>query len=421
MNIISGIPYRHLTHKKNKTDFISWMLVEVNLYDYISNLKKDFFDYDIQRRIVPNLYLDKIWETILRDDFIPSITLTTSKEYIEVDFSKDVTKIDLSHCEIIDGLQRTYRLWSLVYLEKVIDNNSSKNPDEIIRIVRDDIKDGGNKLFNLKILSRKNLKALLENECELLKKYIEAYKKFDIIINVWIDLGPKETIRKMLTLNAGQKGVTSTHQFELLFLHFFEDLELPNAIQLVREKDQGYFQIKNGNSRNTGQLLMSSVVVALQSYIQGKPLRISQVNKISVDDFNLDEDEAFRYFTRQNLEDFVKLIYELDRKFSKDKDIADWLMKDTTLSGLFSALGNCEPKQSIFDANSVAYRNLNSLTSSIINKTEFDKNYDQLSSAKLNVGNAVRKAVHNYFLKIFNNQKYSWSQAFNNSYYDDEE
>lgn len=417
---MKGIIYKHLTHKRNISGKISWVLAEVNLYDYISNLKRNFFDYDIQRRIVPNLYLDKIWDTILRNDFIPSITLTTSNNAIETDFSKDGISINLSQCEIIDGLQRTYRLWSLIYLEEILKKNKNKTIDEIIQFVRDDINDGGNKLFNLKILSRKNLKKLLDNNHVLLNEYIEAYRNFNIIINIWIDLSPKEIIRKMLTLNAGQKGVTSTHQFELLFLHFFEKLELPKMVQLLREKDSDYFKVKNGYARQTGQFLMSSVVIAFQSYIQGKPLRISQVNKISIDDFNLDEDEAFRYFTKQNLEDFIKLIYEFDQKFSKNKELVDWLMKDTTLSGIFSALGNCSPKQSVFDKNSMAYKKLNNLTLANFDKAGFDKSYNQLSSVKLNVGNAVRKAVHNYFFNIFENQAYSWLQAFNN-YYDDEE
>lgn len=307
----------------------------MNLYDYIGNLKRNFFDYDIQRRIVPNLYLDKIWETVLRDDFIPSITLTTTDKAIETDFSKDENLINLSQCEIIDGLQRTYRLWSLIYLEKVLEKIQSKSADEIIQFIRDDVTYGGNKLFNLKILSRKNLKTLLENNHALLDKYIEAYRSFDIIINIWVNLSQEEIIRKMLTLNAGQKGVTSTHQFELLFLHFFESLELPKDVQLLREKDPDYFKIKNGNDRKTGQFLMSSVVIALQSYIQGKPLRISQVNKINIDDFNIDENDAFRYFTKQNLEDFVRLIYGIDQKFLRNKELANWLMKDTTLSGIF--------------------------------------------------------------------------------------
>ena len=275
---MEGIVYRHLTHKKKKNGEVSWILAKMNLYDYIGNLKRNFFDYDIQRRIVPNLYLDKIWETVLRDDFIPSITLTTTDKAIETDFSKDENLINLSQCEIIDGLQRTYRLWSLIYLEKVLEKIQSKSADEIIQFIRDDVTYGGNKLFNLKILSRKNLKTLLENNHALLDKYIEAYRSFDIIINIWVNLSQEEIIRKMLTLNAGQKGVTSTHQFELLFLHFFESLELPKDVQLLREKDPDYFKIKNGNDRKTGQFLMSSVVIALQSYIQGKPLRISQVN-----------------------------------------------------------------------------------------------------------------------------------------------
>ena len=421
LNVMEGIVYRHLTHKKKKNGEVSWILAKMNLYDYIGNLKRNFFDYDIQRRIVPNLYLDKIWETVLRDDFIPSITLTTTDKAIETDFSKDENLINLSQCEIIDGLQRTYRLWSLIYLEKVLEKIQSKSADEIIQFIRDDVTYGGNKLFNLKILSRKNLKTLLENNHALLAKYIEAYRSFDIIINIWVNLSQEEIIRKMLTLNAGQKGVTSTHQFELLFLHFFESLELPKDVQLLREKDPDYFKIKNGNDRKTGQFLMSSVVIALQSYIQGKPLRISQVNKINIDDFNIDENDAFRYFTKQNLEDFVRLIYGIDQKFLRNKELANWLMKDTTLSGIFSALGNCNSKQSNFDNNSLAYKKLNDLTPANIDKVGFDKSYNQLSSVKLNVGNAVRKAVYNYFLNMFEgNKSYSWSQAFNN-YYDEEE
>ena len=56
LNVMEGIVYRHLTHKKKKNGEVSWILAKMNLYDYIGNLKRNFFDYDIQRRIVPNLY-----------------------------------------------------------------------------------------------------------------------------------------------------------------------------------------------------------------------------------------------------------------------------------------------------------------------------------------------------------------------------
>lgn len=54
LNVMEGIVYRHLTHKR-KNGEVSWILAKMNLYDYIGNLKRNFFDYDIQRRIVPNL------------------------------------------------------------------------------------------------------------------------------------------------------------------------------------------------------------------------------------------------------------------------------------------------------------------------------------------------------------------------------
>lgn len=160
----------------------------------------------------------------------------------------------------------------------------------------------------------------------------------------------------MLSLSRAKRSYLYSSIRTSFFSIFSESLELPKDVQLLREKDPDYFKIKNGNDRKTGQFLMSSVVIALQSYIQGKPLRISQVNKINIDDFNIDENDAFRYFTKQNLEDFVRLIYGIDQKFLRNKELANWLMKDTTLSGIFSALGNCNSKQSNFDNNSLAYK-----------------------------------------------------------------
>lgn len=129
------------------------------------------------------------------------------------------------------GLQRTYRLWSLIYLEKVLEKIQSKSADEIIQFIRDDVTYGGNKLFNLKILSRKNLKTLLENNHALLDKYIEAYRSFDIIINIWVNLSQEEIIRKMLTLNGRQKELPLLINSNFFF-SFFESLELPKDVQL---------------------------------------------------------------------------------------------------------------------------------------------------------------------------------------------
>ena len=55
-----------------------WYLAVCNLLEYIESLKDEFFNYDIQRRIVKNSYLDKLWTTISSGDPLPSITLTAN-------------------------------------------------------------------------------------------------------------------------------------------------------------------------------------------------------------------------------------------------------------------------------------------------------------------------------------------------------
>lgn len=47
------------------------------LYDYLSELRTDFFNFDIQRRIVVNSYLDSIGDTVRNNIPFPAITLTT--------------------------------------------------------------------------------------------------------------------------------------------------------------------------------------------------------------------------------------------------------------------------------------------------------------------------------------------------------
>ena len=42
----------------------TWYLAKCNLAEYLRCLKKDFFDFEIQRRIVKNIYLDGILRTI---------------------------------------------------------------------------------------------------------------------------------------------------------------------------------------------------------------------------------------------------------------------------------------------------------------------------------------------------------------------
>ena len=83
-----------------------WYLAVCNLLEYIDSLKDEFFNYDIQRRIVKNSYLDKLWTTIYSGDPLPSITLTANVK-------GGVDNSSVEDFEILDGLQRSFRLWAI--------------------------------------------------------------------------------------------------------------------------------------------------------------------------------------------------------------------------------------------------------------------------------------------------------------------
>ena len=214
----------------------------------------------------------------------------------------------------------------------------------------------------------------------------------------------------MLTLNAGQRSVSSTHQFELLFLHYFKKLNLTNDIKIFRERDSEFGKLKRGE-RKLGEYLMSSIVIALQSYIEKQPLRISQVNNLRIEDSFIPESSSY-YFTEYGLYQFIELISEIDIKSYSNQSLNSWLMKDTTISGLFAALGEISNSSTDYRIKQIQDC-INLINSSNIQINEFETSYQKLSSVSTNVGNAVRKAVFYYFVALFNNSKMSWSEAFN--------
>ena len=132
---------------------------------------------------------------------------------------------------------------------------------------------------------------MLDNENYI--SIINAYKEFDIQIVIWEGLSENDIMKKMLLLNAGQRPVYSTHQYELLFLHKMKEVEpelKQNGITLCRERDEKYFKIRKGE-RTVGEYQMSSIIIALQSLIEKKPLRIAPANMIEWDSHSFFEAE----------------------------------------------------------------------------------------------------------------------------------
>ena len=382
-----------------------WYLAVCNLLEYIESLKDEFFNYDIQRRIVKNSYLDKLWTTISSGDPLPSITLTANVK-------GDIGNSSVDEFEILDGLQRTFRLWAIKYLDDLTERlNTHEDVRALIEVMRED--ENGKRLLDSKVINRSILRKLLNDKNINIHNLMNCYAQQDIVLNIWSGLNDEEIINKMLTLNAGQRSVSSTHQFELMFLHYFKKLEVPKGVQIIRERDDEYFSVKK-KERKCGQFIMSSIIIAIQSLIERKPVRIQTVNDLRTNDSVVEESSA-SFFTKDNLEAFINLLLELDKKFDNDQ-IGSWIMKDTTLSGLFAAIGAVYNQEWTYNVPSMLdfiHNKIMVINDDNINYSEFNDAYNNLSSVTVNIGNAVRKAVYVYFKNLFLNKPMSWQEAFN--------
>lgn len=381
-----------------------WYLAVCNLLEYIESLKDEFFNYDIQRRIVKNSYLDKLWTTISSGDPLPSITLTANVK-------GDIGNSSVDEFEILDGLQRTFRFWAIKYLDDLLKRMNTQDVSVLIEKMRKD--ENGKRLLDSKVINRSILRKLLTDDKINIENLMNCYAQQDIVLNIWYGLNDEEIINKMLTLNAGQRSVSSTHQFELMFLHYFKKLDVPKCVQIIRERDDEYFSVKK-KERKCGQFIMSSIIIAIQSLIERKPVRIQTVNDLRTNDSVVEESSA-SFFTKDNLEAFINLLLELDKKFDNDQ-IGSWIMKDTTLSGLFAAIGAVYNQEWTYNAPLMLdfiHKKITVLNDENINYSEFNDAYNNLSSVTVNIGNAVRKAVYIYFKNLFLNKPMSWQEAFN--------
>ena len=84
----------------------SCYLCSISLADYVEGLPPTYRDYDIQREIVSNVYLDRLVETVLLKAHIPPIVLVVG----EREFDLKGPQLEIKSFKILDGLQRTFRL-----------------------------------------------------------------------------------------------------------------------------------------------------------------------------------------------------------------------------------------------------------------------------------------------------------------------
>ena len=395
----------------------SWFLGKITLWDYLSSVSKEKFDFDVQRGIVKNKYLDNILQSIQRQEPIPPITITSHT--FELKESNIV--INDNSFNILDGLQRTYRLWLYKQISIIAHETSREDlfghsvysiSDILSRLKESDYYIPG-------VLSVSFIKNLLDNKSTVNVSTIqELYKGFDIYLYIWCGLEEKDIIKKMLILNAGQRKVSIGHQYELMFLKIYKDYNLFDKVKLVREKDECYGKTKNGD-RKVGNFIFSTTIIGIQSLIAGKPMRLSSDNlELDSEDDYISEEEVNQYFNQPFINLYLESLYKFDDKLCKyDKQYLKWFVKDT-ISGIMGAVGYyLRASTGIFKMDSFS-GTIVKLLKELEKKDYFQLNkfyleYNNLSSTRINIGDKVRDAIFRYTLSVLQGNIIKWAEAFN--------
>jgi hypothetical protein len=388
-------------------------LSKIILGDYVNSLSKSYQEYEVQREIVSNTYLDNLVETVLFQKHIPPIVLVVDEGMYEV---KD-KYIEITEFKILDGLQRTFRL-KLIW--------------ETIKFFKHEL-EISNEILSLKRLqlSRKYSERLgeLNSNSKILESIVHFYNglanKEDIDkcfansqwFEVWSNLNPQEEVNKMLILNAGHKPVKTQHQLEILFL---------NLIPIIKKAELERFQLireKNSNStifsknREIGQFHFSHLITAILSLNEGKPItaNVNLVHKAQSTDFEI-EDFA-KYFNYTFLHKLLSLLLHFDDSLKVTfSDLGTkWLGREVSMVGIFAALG----KYAILNSKS-PYEILDIFQNELIknpkklNLTEFESVRNHLDLSKINIGTVNKNAVYNGIYEVLNGKTESinWSIYF---------
>ena len=403
---------------KKHTDERSWFLGKISLWDYLSSVTTDNFEFEIQRGIVKNKYLDSILQSIEMGEAIPPITITVGS-YTSED-TEAYINIEDGKFNILDGLQRTYRLWLYKKIAEIVtpQNNLFGEAQYNISDVVSKLKDSP--YYIPGVISVSQIKTLLDNKSPInVSKIQDIYEKFSIYLYVWSGLEEKNIIQKMLILNAGQRRVSTGHQYELMFLQIIKEKNLPENVKLIREKDDRYGKVKSGD-RNIGEYVFSSTIIGIQSLIAGKPIRLSSENlEIGKDEDYISEYQVIRYFNQPFLNIYLNSLFEIDTALNKhNKMYIKWFAKDTTISGLMGAIG-ARLNSMEGDYNEQYKQVIDAIKQKIdrqdcFNVEQFYSDYSKLSSQKINIGDKVRRAIYNYTLALLDDTKITWSEAFMN-------
>ena len=378
-----------------------WQLVKVSLLDYIESLTEENFNYDIQRGIVPNAFLDTILEAINNKTPLPPISIVTKN------INTNSGKSFIDDFNILDGLQRTFRLWIYYRLATLA---LQKNSDDYRTITQEFRKTCD--CYTMAV-SPRQVRKLFKHESEVnIWNLQDKYAEYDLYLYIWTNLSTEQEIKQMIILNAGQKQMNLNHQFELMYMRLFSENTFDHdEIKVLRSKDG---KIRN---RKVGEYSLSSVIIGIQSLVNAKPMRLSREMLYQDTDFNSDMPlpSVENFFTRNFVQDYLDLLYELDKKISSNQENSDWFAKDTTLSGMMAGIGEAIKmlnicSKNILDGLKACIDKIQDINDFSLD--EYKQSYDGLSSVKINIGLIVRKAIMYYTSDLLVYEHSSWSVAF---------
>lgn len=371
------------------------------LASYMNTLPDTYRENDIQRGIVQNVYLDRLVQTIIKNDSIPIISLVGE----DVSLSQDGKKLNVSNYRILDGLQRSYRLNEIWKCMNFFEGLSDKD------ILCD--------LSRIKI-ARQYSSRLKENDCninvfiEILKEYrlngsIDRYwDYFNRSIQwfeVWENLTPEEETKKMLILNAGHKQMDIRHQLELLFLNLLPYLnsmcEENGCRGIIRNKDKSDMQYSK--ERQKGEYYFSHIISAAISFDEGKAVttNVNLVNNIQQEDREIIDYDSLRLI--------MTFLFKLDDELYKQYNEVGvkWIARETVLVGLFGALGKAYKDMDSFAVMLEKVKKLN------LNDYETAKNTN-IEVSKVNVGKVTKDAVTTAIMDLLTDKtsEINWNQYF---------
>lgn len=394
-------------------------MCESSLAQYIVSIPERYTDYDVQRGIVSNVYLDRLTQTILEKRYIPPIVLIANNPKHD----KSLNELSIQgEFKILDGLQRTYRIKSIF---------------NALNLYVEELKKGVDFSTITKFKLSKTYKAQLENldtdstilwsinhitqQHNYTVEYLaNVFHDFQQWFEVWNGLEKKEEINKMLVLNAGHKPMDIKHQLELLFLNVMPDKFLKDFVR-AKDVNSSFFY----NKKEIGQLHLSHFISALLAFQAAKPITIDAKYLQNLqNDLDKELEKIKYYFEDDNLVNLIEFTKKLDVFFANEYDTdnigLEWLGRETVLIGLFAAFGRFfQRKKDELTFSDCLERITTQLQQyiHIYKIAEFNTaKTTSIDITKVNIGNVFKFTTFNATCQLLLNEKteVNWDKLFRN-------